>query len=115
MPRPNRHVTSSKVPAGWRVALVVILALALGALVFAQGAIPQPPGYFRFVDGRTLLGVPNACNVLSNVAFALVGAAGLWLFASGRVRLPDRKRHLLVVVRAHGRRRPSAVLLRAVL
>jgi len=39
--------------------------------------IAQPPEYTVFVDQRTWLGIPNAFDVLSNVAFAVVGVLGL--------------------------------------
>jgi hypothetical protein len=38
----------------------------------------------RFADQRTLWGIPNALNVLSNAPFAIVGALGLWNVARGR-------------------------------
>jgi len=88
--RPDTGVTSSDKSAVWRIALLVLLALALGSLLWAQGPMPQSAAYLRFVDHRTLLGVPNACNVLSNLAFALVGIAGVWLLATARARLRDR-------------------------
>lgn len=40
--------------------------------------IPQPQGYHGFADERTLLGIPYALNVLSNVPFLVVGVIGLW-------------------------------------
>src|SRR4029077_8274361 len=39
--------------------------------------IPQDPAYHRFADGRALLGVPNAANVLTNAPFAIIGALGV--------------------------------------
>jgi len=39
--------------------------------------IPQPQAYHRFADSVTLLGIPNFWNVVSNLPFVLVGAAGL--------------------------------------
>lgn len=56
-----------------------MLALAAAATLgmsFAP-AIPQPAAYHRFVDDRTLLGIPNALNVLSNVPFLFAGIAGV--------------------------------------
>lgn len=40
--------------------------------------IAQPLSYHDFADQRTMLGVPNALNVLSNIPFLLVGIWGLW-------------------------------------
>lgn len=55
--------------------LAVIAATVVGVGLLAP--IPQPPDYHGFADGRTLLGVANALNVLSNLPFVLVGLAGL--------------------------------------
>lgn len=66
----------------WAVGLV--LGLAAAAIVGAAGLppIPQDPAYHRLADTRSLLGMPNAANVLSNVPFVLVGVAGLRALAS---------------------------------
>lgn len=59
---------------------ILLLTLVVGAVI-AVGLlppIPQPPEYHDFADGRTLLGVANALNVLSNLPFVLVGLWGLW-------------------------------------
>lgn len=39
--------------------------------------VPQPQDYHQFADQRTILGIPNFWNVVSNVPFMLVGAWGL--------------------------------------
>jgi hypothetical protein len=39
--------------------------------------IPQDQSYHLFADQRAWLGVPNAADVLSNLAFALVGIVGV--------------------------------------
>lgn len=71
----------------WRIR--VRWLLALGVLSFAgmllARPIPQNPAYHAFCDTRSLLGVPNALNVLSNLPFLAIGAMGLaWL-----ARRPD--------------------------
>jgi hypothetical protein len=53
-----------------------LAAISLLALL-ALPPIPQPQAYHRFADGVTLLGIPNFWNVVSNLPFVLVGAAGL--------------------------------------
>ncbi len=57
--------------------LVALLALASGA-VMLHARIPQDPAYHNFADQRTVWGIPNALNVLSNIPFVFVG---LWGFA----------------------------------
>ncbi len=58
--------------------------LLLGATVLATIAaaatwppIPQSPAYHLFADTRSLLGIPNCLNVVSNLPFAIVGLLGL--------------------------------------
>jgi hypothetical protein len=59
-------------------AVVAAVALALAP------RIPQPLEYMRFADERTLIGVPNAQNVLSNLGFLLVGLWGMAAVAARR-------------------------------
>jgi hypothetical protein len=77
--------------AGWTLdALLAVLAALVALAAALLKGIPQDPGYHAFADHRTFLGVPNALNVLSNAAFAVVGAAGL----AGTLRrgaFPDRR------------------------
>ena len=41
-------------------------------------AVPEPPALRHLVDARAFLGIPNFANVVSNVPFLLVGAAGVF-------------------------------------
>jgi hypothetical protein len=57
-----------------------IVAVVAGASIFAvmsRDPIPQDQAYHVMADRRTLLGIPNALNVLSNVPFAVAGVLGL--------------------------------------
>ncbi len=56
--------------------LLLIAAIAIVATLFAP-PIPQDPAYHDFADVQSLLGVPNAFNILSNVLILGVGIAGL--------------------------------------
>jgi hypothetical protein len=62
----------------------VLIFLSLMAASFAGllllPPIPQDQSYHHFADQRTLLGVPNFWNVISNLPFIAVGAAGLRRF-----------------------------------
>ncbi|MFZ1210287.1 MAG: hypothetical protein WAN94_19435, partial [Pseudolabrys sp.] len=40
--------------------------------------ITQNQNYHDFADQRTILGIPHFWNVVSNLPFIAVGAAGLW-------------------------------------
>jgi len=64
---------------GSRYTILVVLVSATLAALFLH-RMPQAPEYHLFADVRTCFGIPNFFNVLSNAAFAFVGAAVLmWL------------------------------------
>ena len=73
--------------ASWRLALLVLLAVGSFAAVMwlPPPARAQDLGYPEFADRRSFLGIPNFANVVSNLAFLVVGCAGLWLSFSRRV------------------------------
>jgi hypothetical protein len=53
------------------------VAAGMALLMFRLPPIPQPAWYHQFADQRRWLGIPNFANVISNVAFALVGICGI--------------------------------------
>ena len=57
--------------------LLILLAASLIGLLFLP-PIAQDQSYHAFADQRTILGIPNFWNVVSNIPFIAVGAAGLW-------------------------------------
>jgi len=59
----------------YAVLLVVVIAAAGG--VFSLPPIPQDLAYHAFADRRTMAGIPNALNVLSNIPFLIAGGFGL--------------------------------------
>ncbi len=67
----------------WRHAL--LLAVLVGGTLAALLADPvaQDPAYHLFADRRSLFGIPNFLDVVSNLPFALVGAAGLYFVSRG--------------------------------
>jgi hypothetical protein len=58
------------------IVFVGLMAVSLLALPLLP-PIPQDQGYHDFADQRTLLGVPNFWNVVSNIPFIVIGALGL--------------------------------------
>jgi hypothetical protein len=56
-----------------------LLATSLGGLLLLP-PIPQDQGYHQFADQRTMFGIPNFWNVVSNLPFIVVGASGLRRF-----------------------------------
>jgi hypothetical protein len=62
----------------------ILLGLAAVAIV-VTGFVPpfaQDPSYHHFADRRTLLGISNFWNVMSNLPFLLVGIAGFRVLQS---------------------------------
>src|SRR5215831_14489116 len=59
--------------------LAGLTAASLAGLLLLP-AIPQDQSYHQFADQRRLFGIPNFWNVVSNLPFLAVGAAGLRRF-----------------------------------
>ena len=57
--------------------LLTVTLLAVAVVFLLVDPVPQWPAYHQFADDRTMLGVPNAHNVISNLGFLIVGAWGL--------------------------------------
>ncbi len=57
--------------------LITGLSIVAVTTLLTCGPIAQNPAYHNFADNRTLFGVPNFWNVVSNLSFILVGLAGL--------------------------------------
>ncbi len=68
-----------------RIRLLLIGGLTLAAVIAIAFVprVPQSEAYHNFADQRTLLGVRNFLDVISNLAFLLVGISGL-LFVARR-------------------------------
>lgn len=64
----------SRKVASWMVAAITVI---LVVTVCFLSPIPQPQSYHAFADQRSLQGIPNFWNVVSNVPFAIVGMWGL--------------------------------------
>ena len=58
------------------------VAVGLGILTVRLPLVPQPASYHQFADQRTFLGIPHFGNVVSNLAFAIVGLWGLWFLSN---------------------------------
>ena len=59
----------------------VVVIVGIATLILAVFALvppyPQPLEYHGFADARSLWGIPNALDVLSNLPFVIVGILGL--------------------------------------
>jgi hypothetical protein len=76
-----------------------VLLIALTGLAFATAVLSPPViqalTYHQFADERPFFGIPNACNVLSNLAFLAVALAGCaeLLRAGARLNRDERRMH----------------------
>jgi hypothetical protein len=75
--RSGSSIMGESMKVQTRVTALGLLAAAVGGLLLNHAAIPQPETYHAFADGRSMFGVPNAMNVLSNLPFLLGGLWGL--------------------------------------
>jgi hypothetical protein len=86
---PNRRFAPRQLVV--RALPVVGIGVAVcAALYLLRGPYPQPLAYHQFKDDRTILRVPNALNVLSNLPFFLVGVWGLWFLLVGKGSRPGQ-------------------------
>jgi hypothetical protein len=65
------------------IALFAALAVAAAYVLLAVPPVPQDESYHQFADRRTIWGIPNFWNAISNLGFL---AAGLWGFGALRRR-----------------------------
>ena len=71
-----------------RQRLLLASGLLLVIAVMLLPRIPRDPAYLDLADRRSLFGIPNAADVLSNLLFAWVGVHGLYLMTKpGHLRL----------------------------
>lgn len=78
-----------------RASALLLLAVTgiLAAVALLLPRIPQPQDYHQFADQRSVLGLPNIGDVLSNLAFAAVGLWGLVFLL--RLNAREMQRHFL--------------------
>ena len=76
-PEPLQYMSPyTKEKLGYSLIILTAL-LALGAIL-TQGPIPQDVSYHLFVDTRKIWSIPNFWNVMTSIAFAIVGLLGLY-------------------------------------
>ena len=68
--------------------VLLLVAVAVVAIAAFLRPVHQDPAYHRMADTRAVAGVPNGGDVLSNLAFAAVGVAGILALVRPGV-LPD--------------------------
>lgn len=73
----------------------MILIGLLGSGLLAMSIIdpiPQNPAYHLFADVRSLFGIPNFNNVVSNAGFAIVGVIGVFVIFGAKQKSLFRQR-----------------------
>lgn len=65
--------------------LAALMIVPLAVVFTTVPPVPQDPAYHMLADTRTCLGIPNFGNVVSNIAFLIVGLMGLVLVMRGNV------------------------------
>lgn len=68
-----------------RAYLVLFLALVALIAVLSLPPIAQDPAYHDFADSRAFFGIPAFLNVVTNLAFLIVGIAGVRACATGAI------------------------------
>jgi len=81
-----------------RGAALAVAVLLCFAIAFHFPPVPQDPSYHRFADARTIAGIPNFWNVVSNALFLIFGVIGI-SFTLRRHDLDDPHRFLSPVER----------------
>jgi len=69
-----------------RIGIVVCCSLLCVAVAMLAPRMALTQGYHVFADQRTILGVPNFFDVISNIPFILVGALGVYWLITGASR-----------------------------
>ncbi len=81
-----------------RIWILVLLALAGAGVMALLSRMPQELAYHDFADRRTVFGIPNFCDVISNAPFAIAGALGLWTVLRRRRELSAAEHMALVAM-----------------
>lgn len=80
-----------------RIVLLAAAGIVPSAALAAMGPIPQDPAYHAFADGRTILGIPNFGDVVTNLPFVILGLLGAALARKAVFRDPAERRILAAV------------------
>lgn len=73
--------------------VMTLMTLAAGIALAIHGPMPQSQSYHAFTDTRTIWDIPNFFDVISNLAFVLVGLLGLYeSFVSNTIKMVTENR-----------------------
>jgi len=79
--------------------IIIIFTLIFGiSSIFFLQPIAQDPQYHAFFDQRTILGIPNFWNVISNLPFLVVGLLGIYnIVGTNKVKLINDFRYAYIM------------------
>jgi hypothetical protein len=77
-----------------KLALLVSVTVVSVVVIFCIGRIAQDQSYHHFADTRSLLGIPNFGNVVSNIPFLLIGLYGIVVVGGAAVPVGVRAIYL---------------------
>jgi Ceramidase len=75
--------------------LCTLIAIIIGVML---NPLPQDPSYHLFADQRTIAGIPNFLNVLSNIPFLFVGIVGLSKLRKSNAAAPINRMYAILFV-----------------
>ncbi len=75
----------------------ISLLCGIATFIFVE-PIPQPQNYHNFADDRTMLGIPNALDVVSNLPFLIFGLWGCGILVAATARHGYEARRFLYLV-----------------
>ena len=81
-----------------RLYIFAALASAFVLSLIVMGPIPQDHGYHAFADNRSMGGIPNFWDVLSNLPFLILGLYGFGLAVKGWASRPDLVAKLIPLI-----------------
>ncbi len=67
-----------------KIYLLIGISVAAFVTMLSISPIRQDPAFHNFADGREIAFIPNFMNVISNLPFMLLGAAGIWMIKKSR-------------------------------
>jgi hypothetical protein len=63
----------------WRETVLTLLIMGTLAAVLTFPTVLQDPAYHRFADRRSVAGIPNFSDVVTNLPFLIIGVSGLFV------------------------------------
>lgn len=77
----------------WRITVLATVVAVIAVMTWWLPPLPQPESYHAFAETRKWLGIPHFWDVVSNLAFLIVGTAGLVWLLRNRQQLTTRFVH----------------------